>query len=965
MCMQLIGEQRPVRHSVKWIRTITKTAVALAVLLASVSSAESGLPGIVLDPTFDAEEGLPARWVSPSDVQGVLTLPDGTILIWGGFTNLQGSLRTGVALLDPNGRLVEAFNPRIAFVPGQHPSLSSVARQPDGKLLISGLIESVNDVSVGRFVRLNIDGSLDHSFDADRNLDRWAQSLAVLSNGKILVTTTLEGSESNGPLAQLNTIDLLGEEYVRLDISSGANLVGTPGSLLVVGPSLGSDEGFVTRIVALDENGVPQNEISTPHLPAPISIVHRQPDGKYLIVTEKTDAHRFHYSVNTFLTRLNPDGTVDSEFHPQAIGQHVQSGFGYYAVAEVEAVSLQPDGKIWIAGWFVSYNGTSRTNLARLNADGALDLSFDPGEGPDGRVAKVYPQPNNRAILLGDFAAISGFPRPNVARVFTDGTTIGAIRFREATMTVGEVQGSADISVLRYGDARDSMEVSYVAHIRRPGVENPQTLLGGSLQFGAAETEKIIAVPLGENSIAEDDRTIEISLAVRSDLPRPSPLIITVMDDEKPGSLDFSFSVDSTSAAYSDWTRGTTIQTDGLVLMAGTFKSKDGQEVTGIVRFRDNGELDSDFRPTLETDAFVNEIAIQPDGMIIVAYSTNSGTTLVRLYRGGARDYNFIPTTRISGVMAIVVQSDGRILVGGYDNYGVQTARLVSLNPDGSTDSSFNPALSGYIVSKLELQADGKILVAGSVRQVGSIEADNVLRLHPDGSRDRTFALSSPLSGYITGMVLQPDGRILVSGNDLQPGGRCLVRLLADGSVDNTFNVPFESFSFTQSMLLENTGRILISGSFKLIGGEETGRLLRLNSNGSLDQTYGGFPFEPFRSPPTLLGLQQDGKALVDIFFGYNQPWPPSRIVRLNADPPLSLDSVKFKTVPERMPELTLRTLPSRSYLLQVSSDLFSWSDLRIVTTTNYAVSVEDNEAGGSTHRFYRAVEVSPQLATP
>ena len=118
-------------------------------------------------------------------------------------------------------------------------------------------------------------------------------------------------------------------------------------------------------------------------------------------------------------------------------------------------------------------------------------------------------------------------------------------------MIVGEMYGAVDVSVLRYGEARDPIEVVYTAFNRQLGTDGPQFLIRSSLMFEAGETEKFISIPLGNNSFAEDDRKIELNLAVMSHLPRPSPLIMTVLDDEKPGSLDFGFSVESAPSMYS------------------------------------------------------------------------------------------------------------------------------------------------------------------------------------------------------------------------------------------------------------------------------------------------------------------------------------------------------------------------------------------------------------------------------
>src|SRR6185295_2728148 len=83
-----------------------------------------------------------------------------------------------------------------------------------------------------------------------------------------------------------------------------------------------------------------------------------------------------------FLARVNPNGSLDATFDP-----------GMSANNEVRSLAVQPDGKIIIGGLFTTYSGTSRNRIARLNADGSLDTSFDPGTGASSTVMSTTLQP--------------------------------------------------------------------------------------------------------------------------------------------------------------------------------------------------------------------------------------------------------------------------------------------------------------------------------------------------------------------------------------------------------------------------------------------------------------------------------------------------------------------------------------------------------------------------------------------
>jgi uncharacterized delta-60 repeat protein len=102
---------------------------------------------------------------------------------------------------------------------------------------------------------------------------------------------------------------------------------------------------------------------------------------------------------------------VDASFNP-----------GTGANNDVFALALQPDDKILIAGQFTAFNGTNRSRIARLHADGSLDLSFDPGTGANGDIYAVAVQTNGQVLIGGSFTAVNGTTLYRVARLNADGS---------------------------------------------------------------------------------------------------------------------------------------------------------------------------------------------------------------------------------------------------------------------------------------------------------------------------------------------------------------------------------------------------------------------------------------------------------------------------------------------------------------------------------------------------------------
>src|SRR5262249_20851844 len=122
-----------------------------------------------------------------------------------------------------------------------------------------------------------------------------------------------------------------------------------------------------------------------------------QPDGKVLIGGVFTSVNG---TSRTRFARLNANGSLDTGFNPVL----VYPGIPDYA-ERVRSVVLQPDGKLLIGGDFISVNGTNRNRIARLNSDGSLDTSFDPGTGFDLTAKALLQQPDGRIVVAGYFTS--------------------------------------------------------------------------------------------------------------------------------------------------------------------------------------------------------------------------------------------------------------------------------------------------------------------------------------------------------------------------------------------------------------------------------------------------------------------------------------------------------------------------------------------------------------------------------
>ena len=271
-----------------------------------------------------------------------------------------------------------------------------------------------------------------------------------------------------------------------------------------------------------------------------------------------------------------------------------------------------------------------------------------------------------------------------------------------------------------------------------------------------------------------------------------------------------------------------------------------------MVRYNSDGSLDTSFDTDgiattaigTNSDDAGRAVAVQSDGKIIVAGTSDRDFAVVRYNSDGSLDTSFdtdgIATTAIStngpdSGRAVAVQSDGKIIVAGTSDFAFAVVRY---NGNGSLDTSFdtdgiattaigtNSDDSGRAVA---VQSDGKIIVAGT-----SDFAFAVVRYNSDGSLDTTFDTDGKTtvdpnlnsdSGYdgAFGVAVQADGKIVVAGVDGEQF--VVVRLNSDGSLDTTFDtdgiatteiagdVPVQNQDGSGALVLQSDGKIIVAGT--------------------------------------------------------------------------------------------------------------------------------------------------------
>jgi uncharacterized delta-60 repeat protein len=206
-------------------------------------------------------------------------------------------------------------------------------------------------------------------------------------------------------------------------------------------------------------------------------------------------------------------------------------------------------------------------------------------------------------------------------------------------------------------------------------------------------------------------------------------------------------------------------------------------------------------------------------------------------------------------------------------------------------DPSFQPALEGY-VSALAVQTDGKIILAGDLRLPGNSTNRALVRLNPDGTDDDTFRDWPGGAGSITGLLLQPDGQILVPDSHLTPDhvwAMAISRLKANGEIDPTFESLEIQGGSVNSMARQADGKLLLIGDFTQLDNKERRGIARLNTDGSLDLSFdpGAGSFGVWVYTDQLTQRYDTGGTASNGDYAYSEDGPnaPANIHRFKAYP--------------------------------------------------------------------------------
>lgn len=709
--------------------------------------------------------------------------------------------RVGAQTLDASFATATFYAPGTVF---------SALEQPDGKRVVVGTFSRANGAASAQLVRFNPNGSIDAAFQQNVGQVGATYRVALQPNGQLLLTSFTGTSLTAGGLSRTALLRLNADGSADATFDAGAGpTTAQPGSLGSVDFTLPLPNGQVLVTGLFDRfGGMPANGVA----------------------------------------RLSATGAVDATFNAGG------SGPNDYVVGAV----YLPSGKLLVNGYFSSFNGTARHGLARLNANGTLDPTFDPSLalGNGSSIDNIAVQPDGRILVAGHVLAAGSTVQRALARLLPDG---GADNSFNAPTGFGlgtiysfygdamAVQADGKILLANhsaaYGpvvrlNADGSLDATYQASTG-PGFNIFSLTLLSSGSLLQAGNYSVLG-PNSRNALVQTDAAGALD-------PTFQPTF------QVPGAVNCL-----------------ALQADGKLLAGGNFSDVNGLASGALARFNPNGSLDATYTGGAALSAPALDLALQPDGRLLVL----TASAVQRLLASGSADNTFsAPPTLATDLIAarLLLQPDGRVLVGG-EIRNSSTRAIVRLLADGSRDASFaplgGPGTSRFVqVQALALQPDGRILVGGVFTPAGATTSGRtVQRLESTGVFDQSFVgdnfTHTTNTPTIGSLAVQADGKVLVGGGFSAYAGTAranVARLAPDGTLDASFVPPSASGS-VQQVLVQPNGRVLLAGSFT--ASTLPANLARLLTTGAPDATFAAtaVPNGPVRA---LLLLQSDGKLVL------------------------------------------------------------------------------------------------------
>lgn len=626
-----------------------------------------------LDTTFNIGSG------ANMTIHAATLQTDGKIIIVGEFIQFNETSKNKIARLNADGTIDTSFTTTVV-----NDTIYSCIIQSDGKIVVAGKFTSFSTIPSKRIVRLDVNGTVDATFNTSNAADGIIKTMCLQPDGKILIGgyfTTYNGTPAKN-IARLNADNTLDATFITgtgLDSIYPTyinSIVRQPDGKLLIGGVFESYNGTTCENIArLNSNGTIETAFSTgtySGTTAAVNAIVIQSNGKILLGGAFGNCKGY---IRNQIASLNANGSFDTGFYPYFVNGNGPNNL-------VSAITTLPDGTMFVGGYFETYNGIAVKNFAKLKADGTIDPTFNPGTGPNSGVQKILVLPSNKIMIVGDFTSYNGITANRIARLNADGTldTTFNMGGSGSPSAIHTIALQADGKMIIGGDFYNynGSPGDFIARINANGSKDTSfnNRPGGSVWSLLIQTDGKIIVG---GTFATYNDTVATGAIIRLN---SDSTLDTTFNTGGTGATGGGFQVISTSR-----------QADGKIIVTGAFNAYNNIPNRNIVRINSNGTLDTSFNCTTVSAGAVYDSALQNDGKILIggAFSSPfngfSGKNIMRLNTDGTLDTSFIQGTGFgAAVRALKIQTDGKILVGGnfVDYNGMSINYFTRLNGTGT-----------------------------------------------------------------------------------------------------------------------------------------------------------------------------------------------------------------------------------------------------------------------------------------
>jgi uncharacterized delta-60 repeat protein len=842
-----------------------------------------------LDTTFNPDAT--SYYANSSQVYAIALQSNGYIVIGGAFTGVNNITRNHIARLTPTGAVDMTFDPNANAM------VAALYVQSNGQILVGGGFVSfqpngaASPTTRSGIARLNSNGTLDPNFDPETN-DQ-VVAIQVQLDGKILIGGAfslldpgLTGGTTNvNSIARLNSDGSIDTSFLGDTATTGVSAIAlTPDGKIVLGglfTSISDVNGsYADRFTArLNADGT-QDGTYDPSPNYAVNAIAVQTDGKIILGGQFDQVQPDVTAIGIYrngIARINYDGTLDTNFNPNAYGNISAAGV-QTTTQTVNGVTQTTVTGIIIGGNFSTVGGLTRRNLARLLPSGAVDPSFDPE--PDGNISAIAVLPNGQVLIGGNFQTFS-----------PPGSSAPITRSYLARLNAN---GSLD-------NTFDPEPNSLVDAITLQ--PNGQILVGGGFA-GFTPNSGSIPAPITNSTTTTTNITTSGNTATTTTVTTTSTSTITVVTTSSTVSTTTTQSNGQTIVSTPVTT--TTTVTTTTPLSGGTATTTTTTtvltEALYVARLNTDGSVDTTFLPS--PNGNVTGILLEPSDNAVILIgninlvnpvSTNVTSSVNDIFRvsmtDGSLDTTFNPNPS-NVIETMALQPNGQIIIGGpfssLTPNPVETTTvtpsgvvvlvtpptlengIARLNVDGTVDTTFSTNLSEPItVYTLAINpTSGQMMVGGIFSSPGSATQNDIARLNSDGTVDSTF--SSSVNGVVDQIQFLPDGsgQILAVGaftGVYAPGSTTITATAhaalfnSNGTLDTAFDPGVGASAQINEIALQLDGELILGGNFANVDGSYATNIVRLFSDTDFDSTLA----LNADGPVNAIAVQPDGSLFV------------------------------------------------------------------------------------------------------